>query len=304
MCRVFLWLLAGLLALAAPVLAQDRVKLGYGRLANNDLYGDRADRWQTASLATSRVWGQGWDGTLPERPLDLLELRIGVQLMAPENLRSPAPGDRPYAGALSLGLHSHFALRGVEVALGGDLVATGPQTRLGELQTAFHDTRPIKPPTRSVLSRQVENGLHPTLVAELARGLALGASGHLRSFVETRWGAESLVRAGADLRFGSVGQGELLVRDPVTGHRYRTIKAADSGTALILGADLARVGRSVYLPADRGHDLTGSRKRVRAGVHWQGERRSLFYGLTWLGPEFDAQRSGQTLGSLRIDLAF
>ncbi len=146
--------------------------------------------------------------------------------------------------------------------------------------------------------------MHPTLVFEAGRSFAAGDALRLRPFVEGRWGAETLIRAGADLVIGQVGQGELLVRDPVSGQRYRAIQNDWQGYALVLGADIAHVSDSVFLPGGAGYEINDTRERVRAGLHWQGEKSSAFYGVTWLSEEFSGQDRGQVVGSLRLDFEF
>ncbi|SMX26490.1 hypothetical protein TRP8649_00569 [Pelagimonas phthalicica] len=283
--------------------AQGREVLGHGRLVNNDLLGDLGDRWQSGSVASSRVVGRGWDGFLPDRPFDLLEYRLGGQVITPADLRRPDPDDRPFAGALSLGLHTHFSRGATEFSLGGDLVFTGPQTGLGDMHTAIHDALRQNPVRPSVLDDQIENGIHPTFVGEAGRQFALG-SGVVRPFTELRWGAESLARVGADFSFGPVGQGELLVRDPVTGQRYRSVYEYVSGMTYVFGGDFAWVESSVFLPEDRGYEVEETRSRLRAGVHWQGELNSTFFGVTYLTEEFEGQDQGQAVGSVRIKLQF
>ncbi len=88
--------------------AQDRIRIGYGRLIVNDSAGELKDRWQTGNVVSSRVWGYGWDGRAPSRPGELLELRFNGQIISPANLSTFDPDDRLYAGSLSLGLHTHF----------------------------------------------------------------------------------------------------------------------------------------------------------------------------------------------------
>lgn len=77
-----------------------------------------------------------------------------------------------------------------------------------------------------------------------------------------------------------------------------------TGFTFLLGADIAHVSDSIYLPEERGFTLTDTRDRLRAGMHWQGEKASAFYGVTYLGEEFDAQTDGQVVGSIRINLSF
>lgn len=284
--------------------AQGREVLGHGRLVNNDLFGDGADRWQSGSVAASRVRGPSWTGALPDRPFDLLEYRIGAQVVAPENLRVPARVDRPFAGVVALGLHTHFDRGGTEFALGGDLVLTGPQTGLSDFQSALHDGLGVKPAAPGVVSGQVDNGVHPTLVMEAGRSYGVGDSSVLRPFAELRWGLETMARIGADFTIGPVGQGELMARDPVTGQRYRVIHQRTTGFSFLLGGDVATVSGSALLPESSGVTPTDTRTRLRAGMHWQGERNALFYGVTYMSEEFTAQPEGQVVGSMRLQMRF
>ena len=285
--------------------AGDRHSLGYGRLMTNDYFGDGKDRWRTGSWTSSRVWGSEWTGKAPASFGELIELRVSSEIFAPDNLDRPAAGDRRYAGALSLGAHSHFSWKGFETALGADLVVTGSGTGLGNFQRAVHKALDVRKPSAATLDNQIGGGLHPTLVAEVGRDLSLTPRLHLRPFLEGRAGPETMVRAGVDLTFGNVGIGELLVRESVTGHRYRVISDNSApGFSFLLGADIAHVSDSIYLAEEDGYALTDSRDRLRAGVHWQGDRATAFYGVTYLGEEFEAQREGQVVGSIHIKLSF
>lgn len=294
-----------LFAHTPAAVAGERQALGFGRLLTNDYFGDGKDRWRTGSWTVSRVWGSGWTGALPGTFGDLIEVRLSSEILGPDNLDRAAAGDRPYAGALSLGAHTHFQWQGFETALGADLVMAGPDTGLGSFQRAVHKVLDVRRPSTNTLDNQIGTGFHPTVVGEVARTVSLASGVHVRPFMEGRAGAETLVRAGLDLTFGTVGLGELLVRDGVTGQRYRVISEnAAPGFSFLLGADIAHVADSIYLPEDRGYTLTDSRDRLRAGLHWQGERAAAFYGLTYLGEEFEAQKEGQLVGSIRINLSF
>lgn len=294
-----------LLMVAPAADAGDRHSLGYGRLMTNDYFGDGKDRWRTGSWTSSRVWGSEWTGKAPASFGELIELRVSSEIFAPDNLDRPAAGDRRYAGALSLGAHSHFSWKGFETALGADLVVTGSGTGLGNFQRAVHKALDVRKPSAATLDNQIGGGLHPTLVAEVGRDLSLTPRLHLRPFLEGRAGPETMVRAGVDLTFGNVGIGELLVRESVTGHRYRVISDNSApGFSFLLGADIAHVSDSIYLAEEDGYALTDSRDRLRAGVHWQGDRATAFYGVTYLGEEFEAQREGQVVGSIHIKLSF
>lgn len=304
MIRHFVMAALAMLTLAPEVSAEGRQVLGRGRLVTNDLLGDGKDRWQSGSVSGSHVVGRDWNGALPEQAFDLLEYRIGTQISAPNNLRRPKAGDRPFAGVLSLGLHTHFRHRQTEFSLGGDLAITGEQNGLSAFQTALHDGLGVKPASQRVLNGQVKNGFHPSLVAETGRSFAVGGQAIVRPFVETRVGLENIARIGADLTIGSLGQGELLIRDPVTGQRYRAIRNQTPGVSYVLGADVAHVGSSKIIPKSNGVIPEDTRHRVRAGMHWQGERNAVFYGLTYLSEEHKSQSEGQVVGSLRLNLKF
>ena len=284
--------------------AQDLTRLGYGYLLTNDFIGDGQDRWRTGSIASSRVWGRDWNGALPAGFGDLIELRLGAEIIAPDNLEAPDPADRPYAGALSVGLHSHFQNRGLDLSVGGDLVFVGPSTGLDGFHDAVHSA--VGGPDLSDAARdgQIGNGVYPTVVVEAGRSFALGDS-VLRPFVEGRAGAETMVRAGFDMRWGGLEQGSLLVRDPVSGQQYRAIDGGAAGTGFVLGADVAHVADSVFLPSDRGYDLRDTRVRARAGVEWRNDTGGgVFYGLSYLGEEFEGQGEGQFVGSFRAHFRF
>ncbi|WP_299375266.1 lipid A-modifier LpxR family protein [uncultured Tateyamaria sp.] len=291
--------------LATPADAQDRQRLGYGRLITNDFFGDGQDRWRTGGLQSSRVWGPEWQGQAPAGFGQLLELRLGAEILAPDDIRSPLPGDRPYAGAISVGLHTHFQRGRTEFAVGGDLVFLGPQTHLDEFQDLFHDTFNIVRPSDAVRAAQIGNAINPTAVLEMGQSFTLSDSTTIRPFVEARAGNETLLRAGVDLTFGALGQGELLVRDSVTGQRYRAVQGDWTGYSIVMGADVAAVSDSEFLPASSGVVLEDSRERVRAGVMWQSPAGITgFYGLTYLGEEFEGQSEGQIVGSVRFKVAF
>ena len=285
--------------------AVERTRLGFGNLLTNDIVDGGADRWRTGSYASSRVWGPSWTGAAPSGFGDLIELRVHGEIITPENLRLPAPGDRLYAGALSVGVHTHMQRGAMEYAVGGDLVVIGSQTGLDWFQGELHDLLNISEPSDRVLDAQIGNTFRPTAVLEAGRSIRLGELSTLRPFVEVRAGAETLARAGFDWTYGRLGQGELLVRDPVAGQRYRVITEDWTGWSFTLGADMAYVESSVFLPDDRGPALDNTRERVRAGVMWQGESGFAgFAGLTYLGKEFEGQSEGQLVGSFKVRVGF
>jgi hypothetical protein len=283
--------------------AAGRRKIGFGLLFTNDFLGDGEDRWRTGSLSASHVWAPGWSGQAPAAWGELLELRLQGQIIAPSNQLVVNPADRPWAGMRSAGLHTHVQRGKAEYALGAGVVAVGPQTGLDDLQDQLHDLLSRPRPAAAVLAGQIPDTFRPLLVAEAGRSYALAPARSLRPFAALRAGDEPLLRVGADLTLGQIGRGELLVRDSVTGQRYRAVYGAAPGYSLTLGGDIAHVEESIYLP-EAQYQLTHHRDRLRMGLHWQGRSASAFYGLTYLGKEFTGQRDGQVTGSIRLKLRF
>ena len=295
---------AGFCILAGQAAAQERVTLGWGRMFSNDAIGDGHDRWRTGSYTVSYLRGSSWDGALPTAFGDILEFRASGQTIAPANLADPAPDDRRYAGVLTFGLHTHFDWLGFETAVGADLDVTGPQTGLSNFQQRIHDWSDLPDP-EPAFENQIPNHVYLTALAEMGKEFPMGGAGRIRPFVEAQAGLETYVRAGADLTFGGFGEGSLLIREYMTGQRYRAIKGdLITGTSFTLGADVAHVFDSALLPGDGVAELASTRARARAGIQWQGERASVFYGISYLGEEFVQQPEGQLVGSLNINLRF
>jgi hypothetical protein len=282
--------------------AQDRVRLGVGRMFTNDLIGDGDDRWRTGSYVVSGIRGPEWTGRLPTSFGEILEYRRRGEVIAPENLSNGAFPDRRYVGALSFGVHTHYRYNSTEIAMGADLVAVGKQTGLGSLQAKIHEI--LDAPKPGVLDTQIGNGVHPTVLVEMSQPMSFGDKVLLRPFVQGQAGVETLIRLGADVIVGHFGQGDLLLRDVTSGQLYRGIATPQPGFSVLFGGDIAKVDSSVYLPTSGGYVLTDTRDRLRAGIHWQGENSSLFYGATWLGKEFTGQTDGQVVGSLRLNFKF
>lgn len=296
----------GVLAALGPAAAmaqEGRQTLGFARLFSNDTLADRQDRWRTGGYAISAFRGESWSGSLPGQAFALMEYRFRGEVMAPDNLARPAPGDRLYAGSLWAGAHTHLDWRGLEVTAGADLVVTGEQSGIRRLQSQIHDW--FSMPRMNVAGHQVENGIYLHGTVELAHGAALGW-GEIRPFVEVQAGVETLARIGADLTIGSMGQGGLRARDPITGQRIAAITGMEDqgGWSFLLGADIARVEHSVFLPASRGYRVEPQRQRLRAGVNYGFGTNNIFYGVTYMSEEFVGQPEGQLVGSLSVGLRF
>lgn len=288
---------------ALPAHAQQSETLGWGRLLNNDALGDGEDRWRSGSYVLSMLRGSDWGGDLPDRPGELLEFRLRAETIAPADLITANPADRRYVGALSLGVHTHFDLRGIEASLGVDAVFVGPQTGISSLHGDLHDLIGLPQPT--VFGAQIGDGFFPTVTAEFGQTIDLGGAAALRPFVEAQAGVETLLRVGGDLTIGALGKGDLMLRDSTTGQRYRGIAGGDrAGVSIVLGGDIAEVYDSeFFLPGD-AVTLADTRSRFRAGMHVQGDRGEAFYGVTWLGKEFEEQVDDQVVGSINLRLKF
>lgn len=298
------WCLVPLLALAPlAARAEDQVSLGWGRLFNNDALGDLQDRWHTGSYTVSQLRGLNWRGTLPTKPFDLWELRIEANIIAPEDLVSADPNDRRYVGMLSLGAHTQFDWQGYEANVGGDLVFTGPQTGISGLQDMVHGV--LGMPQANAFDTQIGNAVYPTATGEIGRSFALGQGVTFRPFAAASAGVESLARIGGDLTLGHFGEGSVMLRDGTTGQRYRAVAGDQvTGFSFLAGGDLAKVWNSALLPLGGAAVMSDTRERLRLGMQWQGKTNAVFYGLTYLGPEFDSQPEGQVVGSLNIQLQF
>ncbi len=287
---------------ASQAVAEQRQTLGWGRLLDNDLLGDFQDRWQSGSLTISLLRGPRWSGQFPAQFGEILEYRLSASTVAAADLDTPAADDRRYGAPLSFGIHTHLDWRGMEASLGADLVAIGPQTGMSEVQSWLHGVIGAPQPD---LGNQFGNAFYPSVQAELGRGFALNHQLSVRPFVAAQAGIETMVRAGGDVVIGRFGTGALMLRDTTTGQRYQGVAGQQaSGLSFTLGGDLARVFASELLPDGGAVVATGTRGRLRAGMAWQGETSSAFYGLTYLTPEFDSQPEGQLVGSVNLNLRF
>ncbi|WP_165351881.1 lipid A-modifier LpxR family protein [Salipiger sp. IMCC34102] len=286
-------------AVRAQDLVQPREVIGSGRLFNNDLLGDGHDRWRTGSFVYSQLRAPlPYDGTLPGFG-DIIEYRLRSEIITPER----ATRGRPYVGLLSAGAHNHFSLGQAHARVGADVVFVGPQTGLDEFQKDYHDLFDLQPP---VTTPQLDDATFLDLSAEVRQDFVLGPRTRVQPFAEARVGTEDLARVGADLVFGQVLQDDLSMRDVVTGQLYPAVREkTTTGVGLVFGVDVAAVSDSAFLPSSFGYEPTDVRRRARAGVTVQPNPfLSVFYGATYLSPEFESQPEGQVSGSLRIKFNF
>ncbi|SHI51961.1 lipid A-modifier LpxR family protein [Wenxinia saemankumensis] len=294
-----------ILVLPSGAVAQGGEVLGIGRIFTNDALGDGHDRWRTGSYQLSVIHGRGWSAAPPARPGALVELRFATQVIVPTTGDGRAPWDRPYVGALGLGLYSHSALGAAHLTAGLSATALGPGTGVSDFQRGFHDLFGLADPPG--LADQVGDAVIPGAAVEIALPVPVTGGLTLRPYAELRRGPEDLARAGIDAIWGPLAQDDLLVRDEVTGHLVRAAVAPgrDRGWALVAGGDWTRLDDSAWFPRDRPARAEAERLRLRAGAHLGLARGiSAFYGLTWMSEEFVGQPEPQVVGSLRIGVDF
>ena len=278
-----------LLWLAAPAPAAER--LGYALAISNDSIGEARDRWQSSSVQFGVLFAR--------RPGDLVEFRFRTDVLTPEQLDVIVPEDRRHAGVLAFGLHRHYAPGAWEARAGADLVVVGPQTGLLDFQKELHKVLGFTVPALDDF--QIANAVRLDLSGEIARPVEV-AGWTVRPFVEAQAGSEDLIRIGVDFETG-LRPGRPAMRTTATGQRIAFL-AGEAGWGVNLGADIAWVDDSLYLPADLGYELTDTRRRLRAGLRYSGGRWDAFYGLTWLSEEFEAQRESQFVGTAQLKYRF
>ncbi len=300
MSRIAALALAVVTGISMPAIAQAREIIGVGRLFTNDFLGDNEDRWRSGSYVLSIVTGKSDYAGTPQPFGDVIEFRLRSEIIAP-SYNSASPGDRPYVGALSLGVHSHFGLNRFDASLGVDVLAMGPSTGVANFQQQFHDMFSLAGPKYTQF--QLADAVHVGATGEIAMPLFLSDRVTLRPFAEVQTGIEDLARVGADVMINGFGRDEVMLRESSTGQLYRGTEGAAQGFAYQAGFDFAAVDSSVFLPAP--NEVTDTRWRARGGVSWQiAPGMSFFYGLTYLSPEFVGQPTGQTLGSVKLNLNF
>jgi len=246
--RLIAMICAGLV-MVSPAAAQDRETLGFGRHFNNDFFGDNDDRWRTGSYAFSIVRGPEWDGARPVAPGAIIEYRLRSEIIAPSELGGSGSDDRAYVGAISAGVHTHFQRRGANISAGVDLVVTGSQTGLDDLQDDFHELVSAPTLSDSVRSNQINNAVYPTALAELSYPVYKSDNMLFRPFVEAQYGVEDFVRVGADVMIGQTLVNDLWLRDSTTGQLYTGVEEGTGGGGFIIGADYAYVDDSEYFPS-------------------------------------------------------
>lgn len=294
--------LCGLL-LTSAAHAGPRVPLGVSVTHTNDIIGDGQDRWRSATEDVSYLYGPKAMQALPARFGSLIELRARMEMITPEKLAQPHPlNERPYAGVLSFGAVTHKRQRNTEQSLGFDLVMIGPSTGASSIQTWVHtNMNHINP---QIIADQLPDALYPTLSYEYAKVFSTGKAA-LRPFADMQIGVETFIRAGVDLTFARQPDMGIRLRNSLTGQRVPALNpGGQRQLSLGLGADVAYVVNSAYLPAARGVTPSRIRTRLRAGVFYQSRKFDLFYGASWHSSEFTTQREGQVIGAVSLGVRF
>ncbi|NNU81277.1 DUF2219 family protein [Halovulum dunhuangense] len=293
-----------MLALAAGHAAAEPYRLERVTAVHvNDSVFQGLDRWRTGSAMLSVALARQGDAEAMPEFGDLLELRLSAEFVTPEFFLADGAGDRRYAGILSVGAHTHFRTRGLEATLGADLHVIGPQNRLHEVQDIIHVVSggASAPPE----DQMVPDSVWPTLAGELARPVALDEGQLvLQPFLGLQAGHETLARVGGDLYLGQAVDAGTFGREPVTGLPFRLSGAGGPGVWGSLGVDIAAVGSSALLGHGTGDEPRDTRTRVRAGLGYDVGRLTALAGVAWLGPEFEAQRSGQWTAAFALGLSF
>ena len=299
---LFIVIAGAMAAWASPAGAGARTNIGGIGVFTNDYLGDRKDRWRTGSFMRSQFFGPNWTGRLPSGGV-VTEFRLRMEMIAPTRIwRAPEAGERPYVGLIAPGAFAHFRRGPVEYRLGGELAIVGPQTRVGDFMDRAHEVLGFKEPLG--ISGQIADAVRPTVMADVARPFHL-SRGVLRPFASVVAGAETGVRVGFDVMAGGRATTTLFAREPVTGQMIGAARSGKyAGPVINFGADVMAVADSHFLPGGQGYEIEPLRYRLRAGVDGQIGGFDVFYGLTWLSPEYSTQTEGQIVGSIAMFLRF
>jgi hypothetical protein len=294
--------LCGLL-LTSAAHAGPRVLLGESVTHTNDIIGDGMDRWRSATEDFSYLYGPRGMVELPPRFGAFIEWRARMEMITPEWVALPfPPNDRPYVGVLGFGVASHMRRGNSEQSLGFDLVMTGPSTGVSVVQEWVHtNMNHINP---QIFADQLPDALYPTASYEYAKVWSKGGAA-VRPFADVQIGVETFIRAGVDLTFARAPDLGIRLRNNLTGQRVPALNPSGQRQLSVgLGADVAYMLNSAYLPAARGVTPSPFRTRLRAGVFYQSRKFDLFYGLSWHSPEFTSQREGQVIGTVSLGVRF
>lgn len=278
--------------------------LGHASVFNNDYFGDGNDRWRTGSSSHAHFFGEPWDGSLKEA--GIYEFRLRGEVVAPTDAsKPPTVGERPFVGMIAIGGAKLFRSHSFDMRLGAELAIIGPQTGVSDFVADAHEFLGFKHPRAA--DGELPNDLAPTASFEISRTFhrTVERPFELRPFAEAQIGVETYGRIGFDAFFARGVTGDLLSRDVVSGQMMTVITRQDAGSLTpMIGADIAYVWDSAYLPRSSGLTHKRYRMRLRSGLRRVGAAQDLFFGMSWLSPEYEGQAGGQVLGSFSIDHHF
>ncbi|MFB2593734.1 lipid A-modifier LpxR family protein [Paracoccus sp. p4-l81] len=289
-------------AVASPAAAQSWLgalghPVGGVHVFTNDALGDGHDRWQSTGYGYSRLYEDSFFG-------NTTELRARGQIVAPWSLRRQ-PLDRDYGNAIGLAAFSVGQSGTLGYRVGGELLITGDQTRLHNIQRRLHDL--FGGSSDEQIGRNydhIRNGFHGLAQAEVWARLGADRSWELRPYVAAQAGYETSATAGFDLIVGPAAHAPYWVRDVITGTPVSVNSHERRGFSLVAGADVTRLKDSVFFPDYGDVKLKKTQHRARMGVLWRADPVSVFFGQTWLGRQFEGQVEPQRLGVLALDIRF
>lgn len=291
-------------AVAASVLPAPAAAQSLGHLVGsrdtlvNDLLGDGHDRWRSSSYEHSRLYEDSFWG-------NTTQLRLRGEIISPWKL-SAQPQDRDYATALGLGLFSMGQAGALGYRLGGELLVTGDQTGLHNLQENVHDVlgRPASDGQVGRNRRRLADGVHGLLRAEAWTSFGRGTPWEVRPYAIAQAGYETSATLGVDLIYGAAAHNRRWVREDTTGTPLIVDRRGAEGVSLVAGVDVTRLHDSIYYPAESAVQPKKTRGRARLGLIWRREPFAVFFGQTWRSKGFEGQAEAQRLGVLSLDLNF
>lgn len=272
--------------------------LGDARLRTSDALIDRHDHWRGGSYQAGLL-------LTPEDAasvLDMIELRFGVEPIAPWGLPNLAPDERPLAALMRMEVHGYFDAAPYEFAAGMGLAGIGPQSTGGPWGGA--DPVGEGGVSHATRTAQLGEALYPEIDLEIARRYQSSPAIALRPYARLRVGVEDTYFIGADILLGRAEQRAMRVRDHVTGHLLPRRQGLEHGTTVSFGSDLSYVANTAVLPTSRGVAPEDARWRLRSGVLWRSARFQMFYGATWLSRERASQPGSQVVGALHMSWNF
>lgn len=279
------WLIAG--GAVAQDWTPDRFHLFY---SNDSNAAPKLDRWRTVAVAGT--WG------FDRGPARNVSFQLSAEIIAPERLSpSGVPADRAFAGVYEAILRDRHELRWGEVHYGLGATLAGPQTGLSEFLDAAHEVLGGVPVSDFVADNQVPNAIYLEIEAGIAHSFELNSFA-VRPFADLRSGVESYVRAGIDVSWPKVVRPH---RMPVTG---ALMVDPMEGWSAGVGFDVTYVLASDLIPAGQSVTLKDTRLRARGQVSYGTGPAQVDFGLAWLGPEFDEQRSGQWIGTVGLSFSY